>query len=286
MCYGGKRPLILAEEHEGITGGHYAGKETMQKILRAGLWWPTLHKDAKEYYRSCDICQRVGKPSRRDEMPLAPQLTLHEFEKWAIDFVGPINPLGKCTGARYIIIDTEYLTIWVEAREVKDCSAATVAQFIFEDIITRFGCSKILMSDQGTHFINKTIEALTQEFEVHHQKSTPYHPQTNVIVEAFNKILETTLTKICNVNIDDWDLRIPTVLWAYRTTCNKLNTQNPFKLVYDLEAVVPMEYLVPSLRIVSFTSMDDMGTFQDRVAQLMELEEERFIVGFHQQVKK
>jgi hypothetical protein len=65
------------------------------------------------------------------------------------------------------------LTRWEEAREVKDYSETTTVQLIFEDIITRFRCLKILMSDQGTHFINKTIEALTQEFEVHHQKSTP-----------------------------------------------------------------------------------------------------------------
>jgi hypothetical protein len=54
-------PLILAESHEGITGGHYARKAIAQKVLRAGLWWPTLHKDAKEYYKACDVCQRVGK---------------------------------------------------------------------------------------------------------------------------------------------------------------------------------------------------------------------------------
>ena len=72
---------------------------------------------------------------------------------------------------------TKYLTRWVEARAVKDCIATTVARFIFDDIITRFGCPKILMSDQGTHFINNTIEALTQEFEFHHQKRTMYHPQ-------------------------------------------------------------------------------------------------------------
>jgi hypothetical protein len=65
-----KQPLILAEAHEGMTGGHYAGRETTQKVLRAGLWWPTLHKDTKDYYRACDVCQRVGKSSIRDGMHL------------------------------------------------------------------------------------------------------------------------------------------------------------------------------------------------------------------------
>jgi transposase InsO family protein len=200
-----ERPFILVEAHEGIVVGHYVGKETTHKVIRAGLWWPTLHKDTKEYYRACDVCQRVGKPSRRDEMPLAPKMNLQSFEKWAIDFVGPINLLGKHTGARYIITATEYLTRWEKETTVKDCSATTTAQFIFDDIITRFGFPKNMMSDQGTHFINNTIEALNREFEVHHKKNTPYHPQANGVVEAFNKILETTLMKICSVNRDDWD---------------------------------------------------------------------------------
>lgn len=54
------------------------------------------------------------------------------------------------------------------------------------------------MSDRGTHFLNKTISTLIEEFQVYHQKITPYHPQANEIVEAFNKVVETALTKVCN----------------------------------------------------------------------------------------
>ena len=67
-----ERPLILAEAHEGLAGGHYGGSATTKKILCARLWWPTLHKEAKEYSQDCDVCQRLGKPNRRDEMSLVP----------------------------------------------------------------------------------------------------------------------------------------------------------------------------------------------------------------------
>jgi hypothetical protein len=71
-----ERHIILVESHEGIARGHYAGKYTAKKVFCAGLWWPTVHKDAKEYCQKCDVCQRVHKPKRRVEMPLRPQVTL------------------------------------------------------------------------------------------------------------------------------------------------------------------------------------------------------------------
>jgi hypothetical protein len=73
------------------------------------------------------------------------------------------------------------------------------------------------------------------------------------------------LEKICSVNRDDWDFRVPTILWAYRTSCKKMTMQAPFKMVYGLEEFVPMKYLVLRLRIASFTYMDDTGVFQDRL---------------------
>ena len=90
-------------------------------------------------------------------------MTLQPFEKSEMDFVGPIQPQGKI-GSRYIITVTDYLNCWEEAQLVKDSIGTMAAKFLFEHVLTQFGCPRILMIDCGTHFLNEMISALTKEF--------------------------------------------------------------------------------------------------------------------------
>ena len=83
---------ILKAFHDGQCGKHFEDRRTAHKFLRTGYYWPTIFKDAKKFVQAYDSCQRAGRPGQSNEMPLNPQLVIEPFERWALDFVGPISP--------------------------------------------------------------------------------------------------------------------------------------------------------------------------------------------------
>ena len=92
------------------------------------------------------------------------------------------------------------------------------------------------------------------------------------------------MTKVCNAQCNNWELRISIVLWAYQTKCKNLTGQTPFRLVYSMEVVMLMEYIVPSLRIMAMIGLADHRALEEWLTQLEELEEEWFLARFHQKV--
>ena len=103
----------------------------------------------------------------------------------------------------------EYLTKWVEAWALLDTSAVSIAKFIYEQIITRYGIPLQITSDRGGHFVNHVIKLLTTEFKIYHSLSSPYYPQANKQAKATNKILVAIIYKSCAVEGEDWEEKLP-----------------------------------------------------------------------------
>ena len=270
-----EQKAVLQEAHHGTAGGHFFGEITGRKIMQAGLWWPLLIKDAYQFSRECLQCQKMGQPTSMDRMQDHPVLPLEPFQKWGLDFVGPIKPKASRTGARYILVATDYATKWVEAVSLRDNKAASVARFLYKHIMTRFGCPIELVSDQGVHFLNSVIEELTNKHMIMHKKSTPYHPQANGQAKSTNKVLVRILKKIVEENRSDWADKLDSALWSFRTAYKVATGMTPFKLVYGIEAVVPMEYVVPSLRLAVQHRLSPEDSILHRQRELLKLEEDR-----------
>ena len=161
---------ILHFCHKEACGGHFGPKRTARKVLEAGFYWPTLFKDAYTTCASCDRCQRTGNLGKRDQMPLTPIIVVEIFDVWGIDFMGPF-PSSK--GFLYILLAVDYVSKWVEAKATRTNDSKVVAEFVKTNIFARFGTPRVLISDGGSHFCNRTIEALLKKYGVTHKVSTP-----------------------------------------------------------------------------------------------------------------
>jgi hypothetical protein len=265
-------PSILEAYRDSVCGGHFSRRLTAQKALRSGYFWPTIFADAHKHAQCCDACQRYARNDLHMDLPLHPSLPLVPFEKWGFEkWVYP----SSSRGMKYIIVTTEYLTKWAEAKAVKVDDAKATATFLYENVITRFGCPKILISDRGKHFLNEAIENMASLFQINHRKTTPYHPQTNGQTERVNQTLVRILRKTVHNSKKDWDSKLTATLWAYRTTYKVTTRATPFSLVYGIEAILPIEFEIPSLRIAINERLDESQSLKDRLERLEGLNEAR-----------
>eukprot|EP00253_Pinus_taeda_P033122 PITA_33122 len=178
-------------------------------------------------------------------MPLQPQVTLEPFEKWGMDFVGPINPPSKKRS--YIIVCTNYLTKWAETKAIKATTEEKVPEFSRENIFCKFGYLRELVTDQGSQFTSNLIEDFLAHHKIKHRTSTQYHPQKNGQVEVTNRALEGILTKVVSSSRKDWADHLVEATWTYNTTWKTKTSFTPYELVYGKKALLSIEFEMQAL---------------------------------------
>ena len=117
-------------------------------------------------------------------MPLHPIHIVEIFDVWGIDFM---DPFSNSFGNMYILLVVDYVSKWVEAIPSKTNDNKVVISFIKSNIFSHFGIPRAIISDNGTHFYNRSFESLMKKYSITHRLATPYHPQTSGQVEVSNR---------------------------------------------------------------------------------------------------
>ena len=126
---------------------------------------------------------------------MSPILIIEIFNVWGIDFIGPFP---SSFGNLYILLAVDYVSKWVEAIPAKSNDAKVVLKFLKENIFSRFGTPRAIISYQGTHFKNRQFESLLKKYSITQELATPYHPQTSGQVEVSNHQIKQILEKTVN----------------------------------------------------------------------------------------
>ncbi|CAI5681311.1 unnamed protein product [Oreochromis niloticus] len=148
---------------------------------------------------------------------------------------------GEERGNCYVLVAMDYFTKWPEAYAIPDQEAETVADVLVEGMFSRFGTAETLHSDQGRNFESKVFAAMCERLGIKKTRTTPLHPQSDGLVERFNRTLAQQLAILTSEHQQDWDYHLPLILMAYRSAVQDSTQCTPALLMLGRELRTPAE---------------------------------------------
>ncbi|KAE9345171.1 hypothetical protein PF008_g8893 [Phytophthora fragariae] len=232
---------VLHYCHSDLFAAHVGQSKTIEKV-RKHAYWHGWKKDVIEYVKSCTVC-RSGKgyhPWRNGSMQRMPVQELSgPFSLLVVDAIGPLVTTPR--GHKYILVFADYFTRWVEAFPVEALDTLTFVRVMVDEVLCRHVVPERLLSDRGTNFISELARSFYETLWIMKLVGAAYHPQTQGLVERFNGTLIGMLRMFVSEAQSDWDLYLPRVLFAYRTSYHDSLGDTPFFSLYGRDPVLPLD---------------------------------------------
>jgi transposase InsO family protein len=241
---------LLYSSHTHPTSAHYGSDRTYYK-LKNTYYWPNMLTDIKLYVKQCLLCARYNIPRHKPPGLLeTPEPPSDIFDLIGIDFWGPTREVTN-NGNRYIITCTDHLSKFVIAKAIPTATASEAAKFLVEDVIFKYGhVPKHILSDQGSHFQNNLIQAITKDIGINHIFSTAFHPQTNGTIERFNATIKSQLCKLQDLNRNEWDQYLLPTIYAYNISQHRTTKHSPYEIVYGRNPALPFDKPQPMVQFI------------------------------------
>jgi len=229
-----KEKLQLIFEAHNI--GHEGYYKTYQR-LRKCYYWNDMVNDIKRIISKCEKCQLNRSQPYPEPTEDRPTQVEGPFAHLGLDIIGPLEKTRN--NNQYIIVIVDYFTKWVEAEPTENITSKDVIKFLI-NVFARHGVPQIITTDNGPQFSSDMTKIFLDLYDVYIKFVTPYHPESNGLVENRNKEIGKLLRLLGKKN-KDWDEILPSALWALRTTKNSVTNHSSFELVYGREDQQPFD---------------------------------------------
>lgn len=235
------RDQILENCHNAVTAGHMGIRRTLASV-RSRFYWPKLREFIQNWIARCSVCASRKPSVRKRKGPMQKYVVGEPMERIAMDISGPW-PLSE-NGNRYILVVTDHLTRWSEAYAIPDQEAKTIAEVFVTQFVTRFGCPRLIHTDQGRNFESNLFKGMCQMLGVKKTHTVAFHPQSNGVVERMNKTIGSLICAFVTENQKTWDKNLAVLLMAYRATPHETSGLTPNELMLGRELSMPIDIQV------------------------------------------
>ena len=251
----GQRKEILHQLHGGPMGAHLGEAKTLGK-LRERFYWPGHVEDVKKWCSSCELCEQRKNPTPRNKAPLVSIHTGYPMQRVATDILGPLPETQA--GNSYVLVVADYFTRWVEAFAIPNQEATTVARKLVDEVFCRFSPPEQLHSDQGRQFESLLLAEVCRLLGIHKTRTTAYHPQSDGLVERWNRTLLHNLSTCVKDHPESWEdyLRPICMAYMYNTSIHPTTGFTPFYLMFGRQAKLPVELMYGTPEPESLTSTE------------------------------
>ena len=226
-----------------VNDGGHCGINRSRKILTAQYFWEGMTKDIVDYISKCDRCQksRINKLQKGSEDLHPIPIPRKVWSQVGIDII----TMKKVGEYKYLIMGMDYFSKNLEMRALKSKLAREVVQFIYEDIICRWGSPDVIITDQGRKFCNAINDELMECAHCKHRITSSYHPQSNGLVERQNRTTTNFLLKNMDCQ-DDWVDMIPMMMRSHRHTVHSTTNIEPSAILLGHKITLSMDMLLRS----------------------------------------
>ena len=238
------RERLFLSYHASLYGGHLGRTRTLARLADR-FYWSGMADDVKDWLSQCVACIKRKSPVGRHH-PLGNIPTGHRWDRIAMDILDVCDPTPE--GFRYILVIADYFSKWTEAFPMKNKCADTVADILVENIILRFGMPLVIHSDQGREFENGLMKSLCVLLGCTKTRTAPYHPESDGMIERFNRTCLMMLSMFVNDRRDNWHELLPFIMHAYRTSVHESTGYSPFRLMMGEECSLPQDVSTAELR--------------------------------------